>query len=173
MKNIEQDKLNELLNIVNLYPEIRIAHFSDSGEELVEYINDFCSKHEYEYQVNCTNVDFYKHLLPQYEKRAKTRILNFNIVRPSYMMQGKKYDYIFISNTTDDDFRGEFLKRVHTVMKNAGNIIIFIPKGGYVESDKWIEQLEEQNYVSSNIISDLFENFDVLVSRKMHGWSNS
>ena len=173
MKKIEQEKLNELLRIINIYPEIRIAHFADSGEELVKYINDFCNKHDYGYQVNCSKVEFYEQLLPQYEHRSRTKILNFNLARPSYLMQGKKYDYVFISNTVEDDFRGDFLKRIHIVMKNAGNIMIFIPKGGYIQSDKWIAELEEQYYVSTNVISDLFENFDVIVTRKMHGWSNS
>ncbi|SFZ98859.1 hypothetical protein MNB_SV-5-105 [hydrothermal vent metagenome] len=170
MKKIEQNRLNELLKIINIYPEIRIAHFSDGGDELIQYINDFCMKNNYEYQVNCTDPDFYEHLSPKYEDRDKTRILNFNIARPSYIMQGKKYDYVFLSNTTDDDFRGTFLKRVHAIIKNAGNIIIFTLKGGYIERDKWIAELEEQYYVSSSIISDMFENYDVIVSRKMHGW---
>ncbi len=30
--------------------------------------------------------------------------------------------------------------------------------------------LEEHYYVASNTIDDLFENYDVLISKKMHGW---
>jgi hypothetical protein len=30
--------------------------------------------------------------------------------------------------------------------------------------------LEENNYVASNTIDDLFEHYDLLISKKMHGW---
>ena len=38
--------------------------------------------------------------------------------------------------------------------------------------NEWLAILEEQYYVSTNIIDDMFEEYDVIVSRRMHGWGN-
>ena len=52
MKKIEKNKLVKLLGIIPESPALRLAHFSDSGEEMIEIISDFCKTKEYEYQIN-------------------------------------------------------------------------------------------------------------------------
>ena len=36
-----------------------------------------------------------------------------------------------------NEIRADFLKKVHHVMRNAGNIVIFISKGDLAERDNW------------------------------------
>jgi hypothetical protein len=86
------------------------------------------------------------------------------------MIQGKIYEYVFVTAKIEKEIRSDFVKRVHSIIKNSGNIIIFLPKGSYEERYSWIELLEDHYYVASNTIDDLFENYDVLISKKMHGW---
>jgi ADP-heptose:LPS heptosyltransferase len=170
MKNIEQDKLEKLLEIVPSSPALRIAHFTDEGEEYIEILNKFCQNREYEYQINCTNKSFFDFLNEKYKETNSVKPINFSLQRPRYMIQGKIYEYVFVTAKIEKEIRSDFIKRVHSIIKNSGNIIIFLPKGSYEERYSWIELLEEHYYVASNTIDDLFENYDVLISKKMHGW---
>ncbi len=170
MKNIERDKLKKLLEIISDSPALRIAHFSQSGEMMTEVLNDFCQKREYEYQINCTSPSFFDAMSLKYKETEGTKPINFNLQRPRYMLQGKLYDYLFVTSTIEEAMRSDFLKRAHGIIKNAGNILIFLPKDSYEERYHWITLLEEHYYVASNTIDDLFENYDLLISKKMHGW---
>jgi len=44
MKNIGQDKLKKLLEIIPPYPALRITNFTDRGEIMTEVLSDFCQK---------------------------------------------------------------------------------------------------------------------------------
>lgn len=170
MKNIELDPLKKLLEIIPDYPALRIAHFADSGEEMTEVLSDFCIARSYEYQINCIDPDFYEYLHKRYKDTEWIHPVKFSLQRPRYMMQGKLYDFLFVTIPVSLEERSDFLKKTHGIIKNAGNILIFLPKGSYEERYSWVDLLEEHYYVASNTIEDLFENYDVLISKKMHGW---
>ncbi len=170
MKNIEQNKLEKLLEIIPSYPALRIAHFSESGEMMTEILSDFCQKRKYEYQINCTNSSFYDAMSSKYKDADEVKPIKFTLERPRYMMQGKVYEYLFVTTAIKEEMRSDFLKKAHGIIKNAGHILIFLPKGSYEERYNWMALLEEHYYVASNTIDDLFENYDVLISKKMHGW---
>ncbi len=170
MKNIEKDKLEKLLEIIPDSPALRIAHFSESGEMMTEIISNFCRKKEYEYQINCTNTSFFETISDNFKEIKEVKTLKFTIERPKYMIQGKIYEYLFVTTVIEKKMRSDFLKRAHGIIKNAGHILIFLPKGSYEERYDWMALLEEHYYVASNTIDDLFENYDVLISKKMHGW---
>ncbi len=172
MKKIEEDKLIALLGIIPSSPALRIVHFSNSGEQLVKTISDFSIKNDYEYQINCTSKMYYETIHNYYKTNQHIKPIYFTLERPSYMIQGKVYDFLFVTIPLEAVQRKSFLKKTHTIIKNAGNILIFLPKGDYEERYHWLELLEETNYVASNTIDDLFENYDVLISKKMHGWGN-
>jgi hypothetical protein len=63
----------------------------------------------------------------------------------------------------------QFTKTVYTHIKNGGNIIIFLPKNNLRVLDSWRQTLEENYFVASNTI-DIFDEYEVLISKKMHGW---
>ncbi len=170
MKTIEENKLETLLQIIAPAPALRIAHFSESGEALVHMLGDFCSKNEYEYQINCTQPSFFETLQNRYKDNTYIKPVNFSLERPRYMIQGKLYEYLFVTSTIDTEMRSDFLKKCHGIIKNAGIIIIFLPKGNSVQRYEWISLLEEHYYVASSTIDDLFEHYDILISKKMHGW---
>jgi len=170
MQNIEKEKLDQLLAIINPAPALRLAHFSEGGEEMVDYLRTFCIQNSYEYQINCTNPSFYTTISTKYAKVPAIKSINFNLSRPKYMIQGKLYDYIFVTSTIPDPERGSFLKKVHEIIKNSGLILIFLPKGKRIQHYEWMALLEEHYYVASSIIDDLFSHYDLLISKKMHGW---
>lgn len=170
MKKIERTKLEQLLQIIPDYPMIRIAHFADGAEEMTEVLADFCQKKGYEYQLNCTHTDFYEKVSEKYRKNDHVKTLGFTLERPRYMIQGKLYDFVFVTAEIDNDMQEAFVKRCHPIIKNAGNILIFLPKKSLAQRYEWMKLLEEHYYVASNTIDDMFEHYDVLISKKMHGW---
>ena len=170
MKNIEQDKLEKLLGIIPSSPALRIAHFTDSGEMMTEILSNFCKEREYEYRINCTNNSFFDLISAKYKDMTNIKTIKFSLERPRYMMQGKMYEYLFVTSNINEEMRSDFIKKAHGIIKNAGDILIFLPKGSYEERYSWILLLEEHYYVASNTIDGLFENYDILISKKMHGW---
>ena len=170
MKTIEKEKLNQLLGIISPAPALRIAHFSEGGEEMIEQIEKFCSKEEYEYQINCVDHDFYEKINRKYSENNTVNPIKFTLNRPRYMMQGKLYEYLFVTANIAAEMQSDFLKKTHGIIKNAGLIFIFLPKEKSHERDMWLTLLEEHYYVASNTIDDLFEYYDVIISKKMHGW---
>jgi len=170
MENIEKTKLEQLLQIVPDDPMISIAHFTDSGLEMTEILSEFCQKKGYEYQMNCTDPIFYEKVVEVYKEIPNIKAVKFTLQRPRYMIQGKLYDFLFVTSAIGTSQREIFIKRCHPIIKNAGNIIIFLPKKSYEERYEWIRLLEEHYYVASSTIDDLFEQYDVLISKKMHGW---
>lgn len=172
MKTLEEDKLKQLLQIIQPRPALRIGHFSDGSHTLSKILSSFCQKNRYEYHLNCSKDVFYDKSMTKYQEQPHIQITKFNLNRPSYMIQGKVYEYLFVTTSLQKEEKDSFLKKCYPIIKNAGNIIIFIPKSNYEERYEWMGLLEEHYYVASNTIDDLFEHYDILISKKMHGWGN-
>ena len=172
MKNIEKEKLETLLKIIGSNPSQRIVHFTDGGETFIDTLFDYCSPKEYLYQINCTDSSSFKNISETFKESTIAKVRELPVERKSYMMQGKQYDFLFVTSTVTEANRDDFLKKTHKIILNAGNIVIFVPKNDYAQRYNWIELLEENYYVATNTIDDLFENYDVIISKKMHGWGN-
>ncbi len=170
MEKIEKTKLEQLLQIVPEHPMIRIAHFADGGMEATEVLADFCQAKGYEYQINCTDAGFYEESEKKYHGKDGIKTVKFPLQRPRYMMQAKLYDFVFVTCDIEAEMREAFVTRCHPIIKNAGNILIFLPKNDHATRYDWMRLLEEHYYVATNTIDDLFEHYDILISKKMHGW---
>jgi len=173
MKQLDIKSINQLLSVINIYPSIRIMHFSQNQPNLNRAILQFSQENGYEFQLNSTTQDDYELSLTQFKDSTNITISNFNLKRARYNTQAKQYDYLFVSTIIDDNYILEFLQKSHSIIKNAGLILIFIKKvDGQKDFDKiykWNSLLEESYFVATNDI-DISEYFDVIVSKKMHGW---
>lgn len=169
MKQLEEEKIDQLLGIINLYPSIRIMQFSDGSHLLSKKISRICEENDYEYQLNCTSDIFYQKSMLKYVDNDHVKVKLINLEQPRYAIQAKMYDYLFVSSDIPDEAKLSFLKKTYSVIKNAGNIIIFVPKGDYPQIHLWSQLLEENNFVATNTL-DIFSNYDVIISKKMHGW---
>jgi len=172
MKNLEKDQVKILLDIIGSNPSLQIAHFAQSGETLTEMLNDYCQTRDYLYQINAVEADFYEKMSERFGNTDTTVVKRFPLEQRSYMMQGRQYDFLFVTAVIEEEMRSDFLKRSHQIIRNAGNIIIFIPKGELDERYSWAALLEEHNYVATSTISDMFTYYDVIISKKMHGWGS-
>ena len=169
MKQLEEEKIDQLLGIINLYPAIRIMHFSDGSHLLSKKISRLCEENDYEYQLNCTSDIFYQKSALKYADTDLVKVKYINLEQPRYAIQAKMYDYLFVTSDIPDEEKLSFLKKTYGVIKNAGNIIIFVPKGDYSQILLWTQLLEDNNFVATNTL-DIFSNYDVIISKKMHGW---
>jgi hypothetical protein len=172
MKNLEKDKLESLLSIMGDNPLQQIVHFSNGGETLVDMLHHYCEPKAYQYEINAIENTFYEETKEKFKNSQTTVVRNFSLERKSYLIQAKQYNFAFISIDIQDDFKEDFLRRVHRIILNAGNILIFIPKSNISERYRWIDLLEETYYVATSTIDDLFEHYDVIISKKMHGWGS-
>jgi hypothetical protein len=169
MKQLEEKQIDQLLGIINLYPSIRIMHFSDGSHLLTKKISQLCEEHNYEYQLNCTNDVCYEKATIKYADANHIKIKQIDLAQPRYAIQAKMYDYLFITSTIPDEEKLSFLKKCYGVIKNAGLILIFVPRGDLRQKDIWTELLQENYFVATNTL-ELFSQYDVIISKKMHGW---
>ena len=169
MKTIEKNEIEKLLQIIKPAPLLRIGHFSDTGEALPACLDRFCHEQGYEYLLNCTTEEYFQTMQTEGKFSDSTTLKYFALERPNYMQHGKFYDYLFVSSQIAADTQVSFLKKAHRVIKNAGLILIFLPKEERKALDRWRELLEEHYFVAtSDIVLD--ENWRVIISKKMHGW---
>ncbi len=169
MKNLEKEKLKTLLSIIKENPSLDIAHFTDQENLLVELLNEYTTQKNYGYQLNLLNSSIEEPMRQKY-KSSSTSIRVFHLQRKSYLIQAKQYDFVFVTANIDLDMESDFLKRIHQIIRNAGQLIIFIKKEDYKLRYRWIELLEEHNYVATNTIDNLCNNYDIVITKKMHGW---
>lgn len=172
MKPIELDKLEQLLPIVGPYPSTSVAHFSDGSIPIARAVYNHCREKNYGYQLNCTDNTFYTEASNTFSGNEGIRIIDFSLNRPRYIIQGKSYEFVFVTVDLPDDLKDDFLKKTHEILRNAGNIIFFLPKMADAQRYEWERLLEQNYYVATNTINDLFEYYDVLISKKMHGWGD-
>lgn len=172
MKPLEEDKLEQLLQILQKKPAQRIVHFSNGSHLLTKYLSQFCETYENDYYLYCTKDVFYDKSMTKYTNQPHMHIVKFNLRRPRYMIRALEYDYLIATLDFEEEDKAEFLEKCYPIIRTGGNIIIIIPNSGYSEQDEWRDILEEQYYVSVNIIDDIFEHHDVIVAKRMHGWGN-
>jgi len=165
MNKIEKNSLDKLLQIIEPIPMQTITHFSCGGMDMIHMLRDFSFKLDYEYRLNCTNAELYDKV----KNLEHAVVKNFPIARPNYLIQGKFSDYLFVTIYIEDEEKEMFLKKAHRSIKNAGLILLFVQKDSLEQIDLWNRLLEENNFVATSSI-DLFEHYDIIISKKMHGW---
>jgi len=168
-KPIDIHEIEKLLEIITPAPLLRIGHFSDSGSVLPICLDHFCAEREYVYLLNCGTETYAKTIQVDGNFSGLSTVRYFPIDRPNYMQHGRFYDYLFVSADIAPDARASFLQKCHRTIKNAGLILIFLPKEERDTLAIWNELLEENYFVAtSDLLLD--EHWRVVISKKMHGW---
>ena len=169
MKSIENKSITQLLTIIPEHPAMRIMQISDGGEPLYRRLQSFCLAQEYEYLNNVIDNAFYESIKEESNSEALSFVKKITLEQRVYASMSKQYDFIFVSATIPEAFENEFAKKIHRYIKNAGNLILFLPKGEGLTLQRWYAHLEEHLFVAINSI-DMFENYEILIAKKMHGW---
>jgi phospholipid N-methyltransferase len=169
MKNLESKQIEQLLSIIPNHPALRIMHISQSGTELSDALLALVKQQEYELLLNIIDEDFYEESLNRYRDTDLCSVKKMKFEQRAYVSKAKMYDYIFVTANIPLELQEQFAKTVHGHIKNAGNIILFLEKDNLKVLDSWRQILEENYYVATNTI-DLFKEYEIVISKKMHGW---
>lgn len=170
MKALELTAVNQLLLIIPNHPATRIMHISGGGdEELCRHFKQFCVEREYEYLLNIADESFYTQMADQFDDAPLCHVKKINLEQRVYAPMAKLYDFIFVTATIPESIQNMFAQKIHLHIKSSGNLILFLPKNDTLLLQRWYEDLEEHLYVAMNTI-DIFENYEIFIARKMHGW---
>ena len=171
MKKLEKKAINQLLSIIPNHPAQRIMQISDGGTELSDSIQALVKKEEYEFLLAITKEEVYPTLKEHYEEQSECSVKLIEFENRRYVSMAKSYEYLFVTAEVPLEIADKFSQTTHAHIKNAGNIIMFLPKNDLQTLAIWQEALTENLYVALNTI-DLFENYEILIAKKMHGWGN-
>ena len=167
MRTLEQDKAEQLLQIIQNKPRQHIVHFSEGSHILTKTLSKLCKEHKHFYTLYCIKDVFYDKSMTKYVNQPHMNITKLNLHTPSYITQSIEYDYLISTLDFSQEDKGLFLEKCHPLIKTDANIIIIIPNSAYSDREEWKERLEEKYYRSPNIIDDLFAHYDVIVSTAM------
>jgi len=168
MKNLELKKIEQLLSIIPDHPATQIMHITQNDKKLSDALESLVKINEYTLLLNVIDSDFYDELNERYcDDSCSVKHMKFEQRR--YASMAKMFDFVFVTATVGDEFQEQFAKTIHGHIKNAGNIILFLEKDNLEVLDRWRQILEENYFVATNTI-DLFSEYEILISKKMHGW---
>ena len=161
-------EIDNLLNSLMQAPGMRVMHFA-KDDTLCSNIQNFCrgSDFDSEYLILTFSQEDEESLKHIEDEITKVKYVNEN--RPKFNIQAKLYDYLFVTDLPTDT--QSFFKRVYSALKNGAPIFIFLNKDDKRLAYKLESELIEANYVASNKMQ--IDNYLVLSSKKMHGWSGS
>jgi len=168
MKNLELKKIEQLLSIIPDHPAIQIMHITQSGRELSDALATLVRQKEYTLLLNITEDNAYEEIKEHYQDNVSS-VKKMKFEQRRYASMAKMFDYVFVTATVPDEVQNQFAKTIHGHIKNAGHIILFLEKSNLKVLDRWRQILEENYFVASNTI-DLFDEYEILISKKMHGW---
>ncbi len=161
MKDLNLNELEKILTIIKANPSTTISLFTDKDKNIIKFLFDFTNKKEIEFHINIVDKSFYEKI-----KNSFINTKYFSLKRTKYLLNGKFYDYLFVNLDLED--KDIFLKKVHSIIKNSGLILIFVKKD-YKTIDEYYQLLEDNYYVATSCI-DIDNENRLIISRKMHGW---
>jgi len=171
MKQLEKKAIEQLLSIIPNHPAQRIMQISSGGKELTDNILELVKKEDYEFLLTITDENFYNSIKEKYDNESHCSVKLIKFENRRYVSMAKMYDYIFVTAEVPNESSNEFSKKIHSHIKNAGNLILFLPKNDLKTLDSWREILTENLFVAINNI-DMFKNYEILIAKKMHGWGS-
>ncbi len=169
MKKLETKSIQQLLGIIPNYPSLIISQFSDGGEVFSNALSSLCLEREHEYQLNVLDEAFLFKAKELYGKNNLLTIKHIKWNQRRYSSLAKQYDFLFVTATVPDEHRSFFAKNIHSHIKNAGHIVLFLEKNNQKNRDEWWSLLEKYLFVAISSL-DIFENYEILIAKKMHGW---
>ncbi len=172
MYNMSKKELESLLAIIPNHPMTQLFHVNNNSIYLAQELNNFAKIKEFEYDIVSTNEKFIEELNESIENRAeKTTIHKLKIEQHRYNRHSKMYDFAFVTiDINQIEELGIFLKKLHTIIKNGGYLLLFLDKD---EKNMLniLQLLEDKLYVAINTI-EISDKYQIISAKKMHGWGD-
>lgn len=174
MKKLTDKTIEDIVNIILPYPATRVMQISDGQSQFNDEIKltnrlfDLIQEREYGFQLNLINNDKLEEYKELFSISGVSTVRPLHPKQPRYGMQGKFYDYLYVTASVEEEMLEEFIKKVYEVIKSGGIIIAFTQKD-LQTYDKWFNLLQDNFFVAINTI-DISEDFHIITAKKMHGW---
>jgi len=149
------------------YPYQRIMLITDGGTNLHETLHDFTAQKGFELEIRTVGSEIN---LPNPHPECK--ILPMRLDAPRYNRHAKQYENIFVAlkPTQWETQAKEVLPKLHAAVKNAGTLALLIRRDALILR-RIDALLEEADYVAVGHV-EIFEAFDVVTAKKLHGWGS-
>ncbi len=168
MNRLEKNKIEELLSIIPNHPATRIMEITDNLEDLSIELKEFAKSHDFEYLLNILDSNYFNRIKDSFRDK-NTIVHNIKLEQRRYVNMAKQYNFIFVTASIPLNIRDSFLKKIHSHILNGGNIILFLPKDDLEIRELWRQSLEDNLFVAISTI-DIFEDYEIMIAKKMHGW---
>ena len=170
MKKLETQSIQQLLEIIPSHPGLRMSQFAEGDEKAFsDALSTLCLEREYEYQLNILKEELLIDAKERYGGNPLTTVKRIKWEQRRYASLAKQYDLLFITADVPEHHRRMFAKNIHSHIKSAGHVVLFLEKNNQKNLDEWWSFLEEYLFMAISTI-DLFENYEILIAKKMHGW---
>jgi len=168
MKILKKEQSNLLMQIISPhYPNQQILHITDGCNDLHNTLFELTKNRRFEYDLRTVNKKI-DNLSDHNHNGFFIKPIDLNTKDYSY--HSKRYENVFV--TLDPEYIKTnittIFKKLFFVMKNAGVVAILIPKNEPL-IDIIDKKLEESFFVAINHI-DIFDDYDVVTAKKLHGW---
>ncbi len=169
MERLDKREVDMLMQIVSdHYPNQQIFHISDGNNDLHDYLFELTKRRGYEYDLRIVGDPFECSFDPK--DHPGCTIEELDLGRKAFNKHARLYEYAFVTledHILEDDFQ-LFLQKIYRMMKNSG-IVVLMPKKDGRFRERIDTMLEDGYFVAINHI-DLFDGYDIVNARKMHGW---
>ncbi|BDY11880.1 hypothetical protein [Hydrogenimonas cancrithermarum] len=168
MKKLKREQTAQLMQIISThYPNQQILHLTDGSNDLHKALYDFTKAKGFEYDLRTVASDLDEW---QSEDHPGFHLEPLDLAARQYNKHAKKYENIFVTLAPailESDPETMF-KKFFRIMKNAATVAILVEKGTPMQ-EEIDKKLEESYFVAINHI-DIFDDYDVVTAKKMHGW---
>jgi len=174
LKKLNDKTIDDIVNIILPYPATRVMQISDGQShfddeiKLTQRLFELIQERDYDFQINLLNNNKLEEYKERFSLQGLSSVRPLHPKQPRYGMQGKFYDYLYVTADIEDAMLEEFIKKVYEVIKSGGLIIAFTDKN-LKTYDKWFNLLQDNFFVAINTI-DISEDFHIVTAKKMHGW---
>ena len=168
MQRLDPAKAQLLTQLISPhYPFQRIMLITDGRTDLHETLHDFTRRKGFEFDLRTVGCD----IAPE-DPHPECRIEAMNLQSPRYNRHAKQYENIFLALDPAlwEEEAAAVLSRCHAVIKNAGILTILIERGEPLLR-RLDGLLEGCDYVAIGHV-EIFEDFDVVTAKKLHGWGS-
>ena len=124
MKKLTDKTIEDIVNIILPYPATRVMQISDGQShfddeiKLTQRLFELIQEREYDFQLNLLNNDKLEEYKERFSLQGLSSVRPLHPKQPRYGMQGKFYDYLYVTADIEDAMLEEFIKKVYEVIKS-------------------------------------------------------
>jgi hypothetical protein len=149
------------------YPHQQILHLTDARTDLHRMLYDFTRSKGFDYDLKAVGCE-----IEDLDAAAHPacRIEPLDLAARQYNRHARTYENVYVTLSAerlDADIENT-LKKFFRLMKNAGVLTMLIERGSPL-AGRIDRALEACYFVAINHI-DIFDDYDVVTAKKLHGW---